>query len=65
MKIKLDCPFAKHGDLMRVYCNKQDGKLCLFQYFRNCKGWWANSPSAKQCPIRKEGKENAEENAET
>lgn len=65
MKIQLDCPHAKHGNLMRVYCDKQNGSLCMFQFFRNCKGWWVNSPAAAQCPIRKEGKEDAEQNAET
>ena len=58
MKIELDCPFAYHGDMMRVYCKKRNGEICLFQFFRNCKGWWVNSPTAKQCPIRKE-KEDA------
>lgn len=52
MKIKLDCPFAVHGNLMRVYCTKQNGSLCLFQFFRNCKGWWVNSPQAAKCPVR-------------
>lgn len=54
MKIKLDCPFAYHGDLMRVYCKKQNGGLCLFQFFKNCKGWWANSPTAAKCVLRSE-----------
>lgn len=53
MKITFDCPHAYHGELMRVYCRKT-GELCLFQYFKNCKGWWVNSPSAANCPIRKE-----------
>lgn len=53
MKIQLDCPQAQHGDMMRVYC-KKTGELCLFQYFKNCKGWWVNSPSAARCQIRKE-----------
>lgn len=53
MKIKLDCPHACHGERMVVYCKKTGGK-CLFQYYKNCKGWWVNSPSAANCPIRKE-----------
>ena len=56
MKIKLDCPHAYHGERMKVFCKKR-GDLCLFQYFKNCKGWWVNSPSAGECLIRKE-KEN-------
>lgn len=56
MNIKLDCPHAFHGDRMRVYCRKT-GEKCLFQYFKNCKGWWVNSPQAGRCPVRKE-KEN-------
>lgn len=53
MKIKLDCPYAYHGERMVVFCRKTGGK-CLFQYFKNCKGWWVNSPSAANCPLRKE-----------
>lgn len=52
MNIKLDCPYARHGDMMRVYCERQDGEICPFQYFKNCKGWWVNSPAAKACKIR-------------
>lgn len=53
MNIKLDCPHAEHGNMMRVYC-KKTGEVCAFQYFKSCKGWWANSPSAANCLIRKE-----------
>lgn len=60
MKVKFDCPYAYHGNLMRVYCNKTKG-LCLFQYYKNCKGWWVNSPQAAQCPIRRND-ENAGSN---
>lgn len=51
MKIKLDCPNAYHGEMMRVFCKKDDG-LCPFQFFRNCKGWWVNTPSAEKCKKR-------------
>lgn len=53
MKIQLDCPHAYHGERMKVFCKKRGG-LCLFQFYKNCKGWWVNSPSAGQCLIRKE-----------
>lgn len=62
MKIKLDCPFAYHGEYMRVYC-KKNGELCRHQFYRNCKGWWVNSPVAKDCLLRKEN-DNARQNAE-
>ena len=53
MNIQLDCPHAYHGERMKVFCKKSGG-LCLFQFYKNCKGWWVNSPSAGQCLIRKE-----------
>ena len=53
MKIQFDCPHAYHGERMKVFCKKRGG-LCLFQFYKNCKGWWVNSPSAGQCLIRKE-----------
>lgn len=58
MKIELDCPNAYHGKLMRVYCKKNNG-LCLFQFYKSCKGWWVNSPTAAQCPIREVKKNEA------
>ena len=40
---------------MRVFC--KDGTLCPFQYYRNCKGWWVNSPQAANCKKRKEAEQ--------
>lgn len=59
MKIALDCPYAVHGDMMRVYCTKQGGNICLFQHFKNCKGWWVNSPTAAKCKLRLEPERGA------
>lgn len=50
MVIKHDCPYAKTGEMMRVYC--KDGQLCAFQYFKSCKGWWTNTPAAQNCKKR-------------
>ena len=55
MKIKLECPYAYHGDRMRVRCKANNGELCLFQFYKSCKGWWINSPGAAGCLIRKRG----------
>ena len=61
MIIKLDCPYAYHGERMRLFCKKAgENALCVCQYYKSCKGWWVNSPSAKDCLIRKEGKKDAE-----
>ena len=53
MKITLDCPFAKYGEEMRIFCKKA-GSLCGHAFFKRCKGWWALSPDAAKCPLRKE-----------
>ena len=53
MKIRLDCPHAEHRHEMVVYC-KKTGEPCGHQFFKSCKGWWVNSPSAAKCPLRKE-----------
>lgn len=52
MKIKLTCPWAKHDDKMRIICIKRGG-LCGNQYFRSCKGWWALTDRAAECPVRR------------
>lgn len=57
MKIKLECPYAYHGQGMGVYC-KITEKDCYFQQFKPCKGWWVNSPGAKGCLRRKKEEEN-------
>lgn len=59
MKIHLDCPHAYHGERMRVFCRKTND-ICLFQFYRNCKGWWVNSPSAANCLMRKEKQDGKE-----
>ena len=53
MQVKTDCPFGKYGAGMKILCTK-DENLCAFQYFRSCKGWWANTESAAGCLKRKE-----------
>lgn len=58
MKINLDCPHAVHGDRMRVFCKANNNQICLWQYYKSCKGWWVNSPAAAECLIRKEQEEN-------
>ena len=52
MKITLACPHAEHRSGV-VYC-KKTGQPCGHQYYKVCKGWWVNSPSAAQCPLRRE-----------
>lgn len=63
MKVELDCPKAHYGELMRVYC--EDGTLCAFQRFKDCKGWWVNTPAAGSCkkkePLKRAKKKKEEE----
>ena len=58
MKLTLSCPFAFYTEGMRIRCSRND-KYCGHQYFKRCKGWYALSPQAARCPLRKE--ENHEE----
>lgn len=51
MKIKLDCPNAKHDNKMKVWCKVVDN-YCAYQYFKSCKGWWVNTEQAKDCLMR-------------
>lgn len=53
MKVPLECPEASYGEGMRVQCRKLGG-LCVHQYFKRCKGWWALTDTAGRCPVRKE-----------
>ena len=53
MKVKTECPFGKYGQGMKIVCTR-DEKLCAFQYYRQCKGWYANTESAAGCLKRKE-----------
>ena len=52
MEIKLNCPHAEYRDGMRIYCTKAES-LCGHQYFKRCKGWWALTDKALNCPLRK------------
>ena len=56
MKIKLECPHASYGAGMKIRCAKLDGGLCPHQYFRSCKGWWALTDRARECPMKREEK---------
>jgi hypothetical protein len=52
MKIKLNCPYAKHEPgTMRVICKKVNG-YCAHQYYKRCKGWWTLTDQAKDCPVK-------------
>ena len=51
MKLTIECPRARYGEGMVIYCDK-DGQPCAHQYFKRCKGWYVLSDGAKQCPIR-------------
>lgn len=54
MKIKLDCPYARHEPgTMRIWCEKVK-TYCAHQYFKSCKGWWALTDEAGKCPAREE-----------
>ena len=61
MKIHLDCPYAYHGDKMRLFCKANNNELCVWQYYKSCKGWWVNCPEAAAgCLIRKEQNANSD-----
>ena len=52
MKIKLNCPYAKHeSGTMRVMCQKING-YCAHQYYKRCKGWWTLTEQAARCPLK-------------
>ena len=50
---KLSCPYAEYVAGMQIRCKKRNAP-CGHIYFKQCKGWWALSPSAEKCPVRKE-----------
>lgn len=52
MKITLECPHAHYDQNMRIRCTVADDRLCAHQYFKACKGWWALTDQAKDCPMR-------------
>ena len=54
MKIDpLTCPHAQYREDMKIWCRKA-GTWCGHVYFKRCKGWWAMTPAAAQCPIRRD-----------
>lgn len=57
MKIELSCPHAKYEGSMQIHCTKAD-LPCGHVYFKRCKGWWALTPSADRCLLRREEKRN-------
>ena len=48
----LACPYAEYTDGMKIHCKKACA-LCGHAFFKRCKGWWALSPQAEKCPLRK------------
>ena len=53
MKLTLACPYAKYNSEMQIICSKLAGP-CAHQFYRECKGWWALTQQAADCPARKE-----------
>ena len=53
--LKPTCSLGKYGKGMKIYC-KKDGMLCGFQFYRSCKGWWANTENAAKCLKKEENK---------
>lgn len=53
MKLTLECPFAEYDETMRIQCKKA-GSLCANQRWKPCKGWYALTEWAKDCPARSE-----------
>jgi hypothetical protein len=54
----LDCPHAYYVEKMHINCKKTGGR-CAHQYYKRCKGWWANTPAAAECPAREEVSDDA------
>lgn len=57
MKIKIECPYAKYDEKMRLMCSKSND-LCANQRWMPCKGWSVLTDWAADCPLRKEAKAN-------
>lgn len=55
MKVSPTCPLGKYTKDMKIVCTK-DEMLCGFQYYRSCKGWWANTENAAKCLKKEETK---------
>ena len=53
MNVPLACPNAEYREKMIIYCKKTDAP-CGHVFFKACKGWWALTPRAACCPLRKE-----------
>ena len=53
MKIKIDCPYGKYDNTMRINCTKANGR-CAHQRLKPCKGWCVLTDQAKRCPLRDE-----------
>lgn len=53
MKIKIECPYAKYDEKMRLMCSKSND-LCANQRWKPCKGWSVLTEWAADCPSRKE-----------
>ena len=53
MKLTIECPKARYGEGMVIYCDRDD-QPCGHQYFKSCKGWFALTDGAKSCPMREE-----------
>lgn len=49
----LTCPAAEYREGMVIWCTKAEAP-CGHVYYKRCKGWWVLSPSAEQCPKRRE-----------
>lgn len=56
----LDCPYAKYVSGMMIRCEKR-GQPCGNVFYKQCKGWWALTPAAAACPIRKEKDDNGKD----
>lgn len=63
MKLTLTCPQAEYREEMRIYCKKAGG-ICGHAFFKSCKGWWALTPMADRCPLRRETEEQDRPRAE-
>lgn len=61
MKLTIDCPNGVYAERMQIWCNKADN-WCGHQYFKQCKGWWALSPQAKTCTLRRDDNEGSQSN---
>lgn len=52
-EVKPTCPIGEYDRKMVIVC-KKDGMPCAFQFYRSCKGWWANTENADRCLKREE-----------